>query len=260
MNYDDVTILRQESGRFDNRFKVGPTKWPHHDLLWIYEGAVKLWVGSKREEVIVKAPAGLIIFPDTDFYGVAINGTADASINHFKLTDAIEGLGYLTGTDGYCASTPSNGFHIQYLVRLALRYAELSKAPLIQKRLLLTILDCFAEDSEPAGEKSRVEQAWKYARRHLSRIRTLTDVADEIGSSESAFRRAHRQVYGTSAGNHLRELRLTRAEELLVTTGFPITKISSEVGYAHPESFSAAFSKSRKQTPAVYRRLSERFA
>lgn len=90
MNYDDITILRQEFGRFDNRFKFGPAKWPHHDLLWINEGAVKLWFGSEQEEVIVKAPAGLIIFPDTDFFG-----TANASINHFKLSGAIEGLGYL---------------------------------------------------------------------------------------------------------------------------------------------------------------------
>lgn len=260
MNYDCIEILRQETGRFDHRFKVGPVKWPHHDLLWINEGTVKLWIGSKQEKVIIKAPAGLIIFPDTHFHGNAINGTADASINHFKLPGTIEGLGYLSRTDGYCTSTPENSFHIQYLIHLALRYAEESKPPLVQKRLLLSILDCFIEDRKPADEKSRVEQAWRIARRNLASIRTLSDVADGIGLSESAFRRAHRQVYETSAGNHLREARLTRAEELLATTGLPIAKISLEVGYAHPESFSAAFSKSRKQTPASYRRLSERFA
>lgn len=260
MNYGDIQLLRQGTGRFDHRFKVGPAKWPHHDLLWINEGSVKLWIGSEPEAITINAPAGLIIFPDTPFHGTAINGTADASINHFKILDSVEGLEFLSDSDGYCISTSSTSFHIQYLVRLALRYGEESKPLLIQKRLLLAILDCFTQEGETGLEKSRVKRAWRNARQHLSNIRTLSDVADGIGLSESAFRRLHRQVHETSAGNHLRELRLTRAEELLVTTGLSVAKISIEVGYAHPESFSAAFSKSRKQTPATYRKLSERFA
>ena len=260
MIYESLTILRQIGGRFDRRFKVGPAEWTHHDLLWINEGCVKLSVGSDRTEVVLTAPAGLVIFPNTPFFGAAVGEVADASICHFRLNNKIEGLEFLSQDDGYCASTSANAFHIQYLVRLRLRYAEQGKTELMRKRLLVSTLDCFVDSKVLGLEATRIEQAWANAKLRMSKIRTLSDVAAGVGLSESAFRRTHRQVKGTSAGNHLRELRLSRADELLATTGMPVANISKEVGYAHPESFSAAFTKSRGRTPAKFRRWVEQFA
>ncbi len=260
MKYDSIKILRYLSGRFDNRFKVGPALWPHHDLLWINEGAVKLFVGSEKKEILLTAPSGLVIFPNTQFYGEAVTGVADASICHFKLSQTIDGLEFLSQENGCCVSTPASAFHIQYLVRLGLLYTEQQKDTLIRKRLLLSTLDCFAHQNNEGVEETRITQAWSNAKLRMPKIRTLSDVADGIGLSESAFRRLHRQVRGTSAGGHLRELRLARAEELLATTGMSVANISKEVGYAHPESFSAAFSKSHNRTPAKFRRWVEQFA
>jgi AraC-like DNA-binding protein len=260
VKYDSIKILRQLSGRFDNRFQVGPALWPHHDLLWVNEGTIKLIIGTNKTEIVLSAPAGLVIFPNTPFYGEAVNGVADASICHFKLSQSIEGLEFLSQENGFFASAKTNAFHIQYLVRLGLHHTEQQKSELIRNRLLISTLDCFADQNNDGVEETRVAQAWSNAQLRMSKMRTLTDVATGIGLSESMFRRLHRQVSDTSAGSHLRELRLARAEELLATTGMSVANISKQVGYAHPESFSAAFTKSRGRTPANYRRLVEQFA
>ncbi|MEP3278226.1 MAG: helix-turn-helix transcriptional regulator [Stappiaceae bacterium] len=110
------------------------------------------------------------------------------------------------------------------------------------------------------NELDRVVVAWRAASEHLSGIRDLSDVASIIGLSESTFRSLHRQTLGGSAGKHLQEVRLLTAEKLLSTTGSSISEIARQVGYAHPESFSAAFKASRGQSPGRHRRWSKQFA
>ena len=70
----------------------------------------------------------------------------------------------------------------------------------------------------------------------------------------------HRRTWNTSAGEHLRELRLTRAEELLVSTDKPLGAIAAAVGYAHASTLTAAFRQRRGKTPGEYRHWSNPFA
>jgi transcriptional regulator GlxA family with amidase domain len=70
----------------------------------------------------------------------------------------------------------------------------------------------------------------------------------------------HRKAWRTSAGEHLRELRLTRAEELLVGTDKSLAEIARDVGYGHAATLSAAFRQRRGKTPSQYRHWSNPFA
>ena len=70
---------------------------------------------------------------------------------------------------------------------------------------------------------------------HASFYNYYPDVAALIGLRESALRTLHREVHGKPAGAHLRELRLSRAEALLATTGLTLTEIARQVGYGHAE-------------------------
>ena len=91
-------------------------------------------------------------------------------------------------------------------------------------------------------------------------MRTLSDVAALLGVSESTFRALHRAAWHTSAGKHLRELRLSRAEELITGTGKPMSEIARAVGYQHKATLIAAFKDDRGKTPGEYRRWSNPFA
>ena len=253
-------ILRQEPGRFDRRYAVGPARWPHFDLLWIHQGQVRLTVGTAAEAVDISAPGGILIYPDTPFEGSAVAGIAEASISHF--TGKLH-VPFGTGVDtkeGFVLPPAQDCLHIHNLIRLSLSYEKRGSAPNIRKRLLCSILDCFLAEEETVQTHNRLRQAWAISRQRLEHIRGLPDVSASIGLSESAFRALHRQALGTSAGKHLQHLRLQEAERLLSATGLTIAQISKSVGYAHAESFSAAFSRSRGNTPTAYRRWCKRFA
>ena len=252
MSFAPSKILKQLYGRFDKRFGIGPVSWPFFDLLWVHSGTIKLCIGIDREILTISAPAGILIFPDTAFSGQATGGVAHASICHFLAPE--------TDTNGYHLSAQADRHHIQNLIQFSLSYEQRTTPMEIRIKLLAAICDCFGQHIEISSGANPAERAWRMAQEKLDQIRGLSDVANFANLSESAFRAMHSRHYSTSAGRHLQSMRFLTAERLLVTTGDTVREISSAVGYAHAESFSAAFTKSRGKTPAAYRRWCQRLA
>jgi len=252
MSFVPSKILKQLYGRFDKRFGIGPVSWPFFDLLWVHSGTIKLCIGIDREILTISAPAGILIFPDTAFSGQATGGVAHASICHFLAPE--------TDTNGYHLSAQADRHHIQNLIQFSLSYEQRTTPMEIRIKLLAAICDCFGQHIEISSGANPAERAWRMAQEKLDQIRGLSDVANFANLSESAFRAMHSRHYSTSAGRHLQNMRFLTAERLLVTTGDTVREISSAVGYAHAESFSAAFTKSRGKTPAAYRRWCQRLA
>jgi len=251
-----LAIIRQDAGRFDRRFRVGPVCWPHFDLLWVHEGRIRLQFEPGGKPLDLAAPGGVLVFPQISFQGDAISEFAEASVCHFS-------GGPHAGrapASGYLAPTGGDAFHVQNLVRLSLHHARRGAALPVRLRLLAAILDCFAVAPDTPVQTDRVSLAWAYARARLDKIRSLSDVAGGVGLSESTFRTLHRRANGAPAGQHLKELRLAEAERLLATTGLSVAQVARAVGYAHPESFTNAFGKSRNLSPAAYRRRCKVFA
>lgn len=257
---DDIILREHRLGRFDRRMPIGPAQWDFHDLLWIHEGSVRLSIDGGGN-IALSAPGGILILPNTPFSGTTIGGFATASIFHFTLRDAeTEGPGYLL-------PRPGNAMHVQAMLRLSLDLASETSAPVLQRRqrLLLAILDCFDHPTAvlsaeaPCGDDG-LDMAWSQATKSLHKMRTLSDVAAVIGVHESALRARHRRQYRTSAGSHLREMRLRRAEDLLSTTRYTLGEIARLVGYGHAETFIAAFHRSRGCTPGEFRHRSNPFA
>lgn len=268
MNCDlDTEMLELKEhrfGRFDKRMPIGPVQWSFHDLLWIHEGRAIIEFPETDTGVELVAPGGILILPNTVFSGWALGTFATASVCHFACSTS-RNLLFLE--PGHMVPIENERLHIQNLVRLAMFLArgghrdDLSR----RKRLLHTILDGFQfEGSSPvsrhAGDEGRLISAWELAAQNLEKMRTLSDVSSLLGINESGFRALHRKAWKNSAGEHLRELRLGKAEELLATTGFSLSEIAGQVGYGHAETLSAAFKKSRGKTPGQYRRWSNPFA
>ena len=245
-------ILRQETGHFDHRFKVGPAIWEFWDLLWLHEGRLSLTLGADAERLKLAAPAGVLIPPGTPFRGAAINGAARASITHFISPHPGEIVLMVPVRDRMYVTT---------LIQLSLDCA-LRGEPMDRRiRLLAAILDCFAAPPADADtQETRLDRAWRDATTKLAGVRGVADVAVFAGLAESSFRAAHRKQFGASAGKHLKSLRLAQAEGYLATTGFGLAEIARRVGYAHAETLAAAFKRSRGRTPGEYRRWCKRFA
>lgn len=258
-----LVLKRHGYGRFDKRMPIGPVSWNFHDLLWIHEGRTMIEFPDLAATVDLAAPAGVLILPNTAFSGRALDGYATASICHFEC----QSINPPFIAPGYMLPLAEEKLHLQNLIRLAMVLAKQTAPAALprRQRLLHAILDGFHFEREPAisslsGDKNRLATAWASADQNLPKIRSLSDVAAVLGIQESRFRALHRAVWQASAGEHLRQLRLKKAEELLATTGFSIAEIARQVGYAHAETLSAAFKKYRGQTPGQYRRWSNPFA
>jgi AraC-like DNA-binding protein len=253
----DLTLGDHRFGRINRRMPIGPVRWPHHDLLWIHEGTVQIGFPEHNATVELVAPSGLLILPGTLFGGGSSGGFATASICHFRIDAAQEPPGWLL-------SPPGEALHLQHMIRLAMELARRALDAELprRRRLLLSILDGFAPPAAggEATVDTRLAIAWRQAGQNLHRMRTLADVAALLGLSESTFRAMHRKAWHAGAGEHLRELRLSRAEELIVGTDKTLAEIATAVGYRHAATLSAAFRARRGKSPAEFRHWSNPFA
>jgi AraC-like DNA-binding protein len=245
-------ILRCATGQFDKRHVVGPSTWPHFDLLWIHRGAVELKIGDISEPVVLNSPTGVLITPNTSFNGKVITPFALASICHFEAVKH-DAASFASPNPDECPALQSM---IELLHRNAARQMETS----VQKHLLRSIIECFLSTSIPQHHSGKVLRAWTIAAQNLQGIRTLTDVAAIVGMSESGFRALHRKAFPSSAGRHLLTLRMNEAARLLGASGDTVSQIARLVGYTHPESFSHAFAKFYGTAPRDYRERADRFA
>jgi AraC-like DNA-binding protein len=256
-NESHITLGDHRFGRVNRRMPIGPVRLPFHDLFWIHEGAVSLTFTEQGTTLDLVAPAGVLILPDTLFRGATSGAFATASICHFEMATETDGPGWLL-------PHPHEALHVQNMLKLAMELArrELADELPRRKRLLLALLDSFkpAASAAVADADGRLAAAWRQAGQNLHRMRTLSDVAALLGVSESTLRAMHRQTWHTPAGEHLRELRLRRAEELIVSTDKTLVEIAEAVGYRHAATLSAAFRERRGKTPGQYRRWSNPFA
>ncbi len=255
---------RHAYGRFDRRYPIGPVRWPFFDLLWIHSGSVELRFGGGGQILTLGAPNGVLILPGTAFFGAACGAFASASVCHFELKAPIDGL---PEGPGHMVPSPGERHNLHNLVRVAMNLAEHAPDALARRsRLLRVIIDGFVAAASPAlptamaRDDARLAAAWEAAARDLHAMRGLADVAALIGVRESTLRALHRRHGRGSAGSYLRELRLTRAEALLSTTGYSLAEIASQVGYGHAETLAAAFRRSRGMTPGAFRRSAHPFA
>lgn len=253
----DITLGDHRFGRVNRRMPIGPVRWPFYDLFWVHEGAASITFTAQGATLDLVAPAGVLIFPHTEFRGATSGAFSTASICHFELAGQSDGPGWLL-------PRPGEALHIQNMLKLAMELARRDRAEDLprRKRLLLALLDSFAPAAPAAvaDVDGRLAIAWRQAGQNLHRMRTLSDVAALLGVSESTLRAMHRRAWHTSAGEHLRELRLTRAEELIVSTDKTLVEIAEAVGYRHAATLSAAFRDRRGKTPGEYRRWSNPFA
>jgi AraC-like DNA-binding protein len=104
-----------------------------------------------------------------------------------------------------------------------------------------------------AGGHAGVGRARAHIDRHFAEALTVADLAAIAGLSTFHFIRAFRAAVGRTPHQYLRERRLARARDLLVTTAMPITEICDAVGFESLGSFSALFRRLTGETPAAFR-------
>lgn len=82
-----------------------------------------------------------------------------------------------------------------------------------------------------------------------SRKLTLHSVARRIATSPRQLQRAFAEAGGTSFSDHLTEVRMNQAAELL-RAGRPVHEVARAVGYRQPGQFAKTFRRCRGASPS----------
>lgn len=79
------------------------------------------------------------------------------------------------------------------------------------------------------------------------------EIAEQLNVSYSSFRRAFKELTGTSPAKYMVELKINAAKLLLSTTGESVKEISYKLNFENPIYFSLSFKKRTTLTPTEYR-------
>ena len=81
----------------------------------------------------------------------------------------------------------------------------------------------------------------------------LDDLARRIATSRRQLQRCFDEHHDTSFRDCLARIRMTRAAELLATTGLTVREVGYRVGYRQPAQFAKAFNRVHGTPPSRFR-------
>jgi two-component system response regulator YesN len=78
-------------------------------------------------------------------------------------------------------------------------------------------------------------------------------MAEQVHMSRSYFSQCFKDIMGKPFNEYVRDKRMEKAKELLVSTQLPILQIAENVGYPNEKYFSRLFRELEGVTPSEYR-------
>ncbi|KOU23332.1 AraC family transcriptional regulator [Streptomyces sp. WM6372] len=106
----------------------------------------------------------------------------------------------------------------------------------------------------PAPRGSTLEPLLRWMEDNARSELTLDEVAAQAGMSVRTLNRRFREQTGTSPLQWLHRARIRQAQYLLETTGHPVERIASQVGFGSPTAFRDRFRRITGTSPNAYRR------
>jgi AraC family L-rhamnose operon transcriptional activator RhaR/AraC family L-rhamnose operon regulatory protein RhaS len=101
----------------------------------------------------------------------------------------------------------------------------------------------------------RVARAVEYIDRNFREEITVDALANAAAMSKRNFYRLFRQTLGLTPNAHLKQVRLTRASEMLRLSEATITEICYDCGFTDSNFFSREFRRTHGMSPTTYRRI-----
>lgn len=100
----------------------------------------------------------------------------------------------------------------------------------------------------------RVSTAHDYIRSFYNQAITIQDIAQVACLSPNHLLRTYSQIYGQTPHQHISQLRIRKAKELLAKSILSMTEITFELGFNNPVSFSKMFKQHVGVSPLQFRK------
>lgn len=127
----------------------------------------------------------------------------------------------------------------------------------ITQELVLLLLQSHARTallSQAKTQNRRIENVVEYINNHISDDIRVAHLAVQCHMSESSFYDHFRQSFGTSPAAFIRQLRIIKARDLLITEpDYSLKRIALACGFKSTTRFSQVFKLSTGESPRVFR-------
>lgn len=252
-----LRILFNGHGQYRAGDAIGPACWPHHDLVMITRGTVR--IAAAGSEFLLQDGDVLLIPPGNPFTGTPTSDEADVRAVHFSGYRPALPDSSLSRRRRPCVASAllRDPTMRSYCARLLALQSEATIAAAVERRAILTVLLVNVEQNvlhaptHPAA-RERFDALLKWAMEEFRGGVQVAEIAARVGLSESHFRASFKAVYGITPAAVLRDIRLREARVLLRQTSYSIAEISQMVGYGDVVAFHRAFRR-QGETPASYR-------
>jgi len=144
-------------------------------------------------------------------------------------------------------STLQSGYSLHYLYNASTSLQQILSS--------VALLSTYSPSSENID--LNVEETIRYMRKNITSSRTLNEFASHACLSPSYFSSRFRQKTGYAPIDYFIRLKIQKACELLETTDWNVSKISSYLDYQDQFYFSRIFKKIMDVSPSQYRAMRE---
>lgn len=100
-----------------------------------------------------------------------------------------------------------------------------------------------------------INKAKIFIQEHISENISCEIIADSVGMGYSRFRRVFKDYTGFAPAQYIKEVRLSKARDMLVHTALLCQEIAYSLGFESPAYFNTLFKKELGMTPNEYRRI-----
>lgn len=125
-------------------------------------------------------------------------------------------------------------------------------------RLLFMMQEYIPHQEKDISQKvrrneERIKRMLDYIRKHLADEISIQEIAHAASVSSSECIRCFKQTIGTTPIQYVRQMRLQKATELLMSSNKKIIEIGIECGFQEMSYFSRIFKEQYGATPSKYR-------
>ena len=108
-------------------------------------------------------------------------------------------------------------------------------------------------DTVLASKSRRIAKVCSYVEAHFTESIVLSDVAELVGMSDSAFSHFFKSKTNTTFIDYVNSLRIAKACQLLSDTNQTVSEICYSSGFNNMSNFIRMFKKKKQYTPNEYR-------
>lgn len=133
----------------------------------------------------------------------------------------------------------------------------------LSRLIFLLAKNCPAAEKKPSGKNlqdgERIKIMLQYIQEHYGGELTLTKIAESASISENECLRCFRRMIGNTPIQYIKQLRIQRAAELMVSTNRKISDIGAECGFQEMSYFAKVFRELNGCTPVDFRKRNAHF-